>query len=159
MAPPDVERRREQVAELVLAGYSYRQIGPMVGVSHAMVGKDVAAIREQWQARASEAYEQHVAEAMAALDLAQGRIVEAIADGDLAQADRLVKLLDRRARLLGLDAPARSEAEVTVHDGDSDLDRSIAELLGRMGAGGETVAGVDVAGTSGAAGSGEAEGG
>jgi hypothetical protein len=42
----------------------------------------------------------------------------------------ILRVKERRARQIGYDAPAR--AEVTHHDGDSELDREIAGLLGEM---------------------------
>jgi len=42
----------------------------------------------------------------------------------------ILRIKERRAKQIGYDAPARSE--VTHHDGDSELDREIAGLLGQM---------------------------
>ena len=50
---------------------------------------------------------------------------ELLDDGPVLQAvDRLLKIADRRAKLLGLDAPKRVE----VSDGTPDLDAAVREL-------------------------------
>lgn len=55
-------------------------------------------------------------------------------DGPVLNAvDRLLKIADRRARLLGLDAPKRVE----VSDSMPDLDAAVRELAAELGARGE----------------------
>lgn len=51
----------------------------------------------------------------------------------LAAIDRLIKIQDRRARYLGLDAPTRAE----IHNVDA-YDREIEQLLARLAAGGQS---------------------
>jgi hypothetical protein len=43
-------------------------------------------------------------------------------------------VLERRARMLGLDAPTRSQVTMTVEEVDA-LDREIEQLLGQQGLG------------------------
>lgn len=61
-----------------------------------------------------------------------GQVVPIPDDHPVLEAvDRLLKIQHQRARLTGAYAP--EQHEVTHHDGDSDLDREITELLEGMG--------------------------
>lgn len=52
--------------------------------------------------------------------------------GNLKAMETVLKIMQRRARLLGLDAPIKTQQEVTVFEGGTELDREVqrlAELL------------------------------
>ena len=73
------------------------------------------------------------------LDLAQSAIWQGVTQGDIPSINTLLKIMARRAALLGLDMPVKVQQEVTVHNGDSDLDREIQSLIKRLdGDGGVT---------------------
>src|SRR5699024_12051924 len=62
----------------------------------------------------------------ARLDALQRAIWERAIDGDLSAMDRVIKIVDRRARLLGLDAPQ----QVAVNNGvDVDIEGAVDKLL------------------------------
>lgn len=50
------------------------------------------------------------------------------AAGDLAAMDRVLRIMERRAKLLGLDAPTRIDAKVTDADLESEIERLLADL-------------------------------
>jgi transcriptional regulator len=65
------------------------------------------------------------------LDVAQAAIWNQVVAGDLPAVVALIKIMERRARLLGLDAPTKSQVEVNVYDGatiDAEVQR-LASLL------------------------------
>ena len=113
--------RRLQVFELLLMGATTRQIGAQLGISHTQVQNDrdvrLKAISDEdpntEQYRTIEANRlERLLRAM--YPLAVGRPAERDDDGlitrpeidpDPAAVDRVIKIMERRAKLLGLDRP------------------------------------------------------
>ena len=52
--------------------------------------------------------------------------------GDVPAGALVLRVMERRAKLLGLDMPIRVQQEVTVWNGDANLDREIQSLIGRL---------------------------
>ena len=65
------------------------------------------------------------------LDLMQSAVWGKALQGDLPAIQTLIRIMERRAKLLGLDQPIRQQIEVTNYDGDSidDEVRKLVELL------------------------------
>lgn len=101
----EIADRRHKVAELVLSGYSERAIARRLEVSNGTVHNDIVALRKEWAEERTAKWEEHVGLMMARLTQLERTLTRPIAEGDLAAVDRALKILDRRARLLGLDAP------------------------------------------------------
>lgn len=127
------EDRRATVWDGMLSGKSYRVLAAELGISRQTVLRDVKVLRRRWVTIA-ERYDDH-----ARLDLA--RIEKLIAtlwpvaltggkggNPDKFAIDRIGMLLDRKAKLLGYDRPARAEIKHTVEH-TSTLDLAIEELL------------------------------
>jgi hypothetical protein len=114
-----IEKRRTEVAPLVLAHFSYRQIAERLGVAPSTISEDVKAMREQWRQRSSADYGTFLAEETAKLDLLERELLpEALHGGpegglNLQAVDRLLAIRDRRARMLGLDSPSRVEVTMS----------------------------------------------
>jgi hypothetical protein len=51
-----------------------------------------------------------------------------IEQGDPVAIDKGLKIMDRRAKYLGLDAPIKQQVEVTTFEGGTELDREVARL-------------------------------
>jgi hypothetical protein len=105
--------RRAEALALRLAGKSYRAIGAELGVSECQAHRDIAKTLADLAAK-----EQHLTKEMRQLDLARidkgiAGLTAAYERGEPAAVSAMVKLLERRARLLGLDAPQRH-----AHGGD-----------------------------------------
>lgn len=62
------------------------------------------------------------------LDLAQRAIMAAVAQGRIPAINTMLRLMERRARLLGLDAPVKHELEVNYFERDI-IDSEYAELV------------------------------
>jgi acyl-CoA reductase-like NAD-dependent aldehyde dehydrogenase len=62
--------------------------------------------------------------------------------GNLRAADFVLRVIDKRAKLLGLDAPLKVQAEVVTYDG-TDLDREVERVARLIEAG--TIAINDIA--------------
>lgn len=99
-----------QVAALQLrgAGLSYAAIAARVGVGKTQAFRLItAALAQGRPASATTANEARVEE-ISRLDGMLVRLYPRAARGDVAAIDRVLKIGERRARLLGLDAPARA---------------------------------------------------
>lgn len=120
-----IEDRRWKAWELRVKGKSYRAIGEALGVSGKTAHQDCQAVLVRVIEEANENAAQDRAVALYRLDKALG-VVEAVLDAEvfdesgnadhelrLKALDRLTRIEERRAKLLGLDAPTRVAAEVT----------------------------------------------
>lgn len=153
-----IAERRARVLAMRVEQRPYREIAITLGISEDVAAKDyeraVEARRTALDAQRNvavaielaklDALEQAAWKVLRARHLLaqQGRIVT---DGNgvpleddaptLAAIDRILKIAERRARLLGLDAPLRAKVEVTDAL-DADIERLVAELAG-LAPGGE----------------------
>jgi hypothetical protein len=65
------------------------------------------------------------------LDIAQGALWNKVMRGEVPAVMAVLKIMERRARLLGLDMPAKAQVEITHYDGntiDSEVERLVALL-------------------------------
>jgi hypothetical protein len=100
--------RRQEALELRVQGKSYRRIGEALGVSGKTAHGDITKALADLAAK-----EQHLTREMRQLDLARidkgiAGLTPAYEAGDPKAVTAMVRLLERRAKLLGLDAPSRS---------------------------------------------------
>jgi hypothetical protein len=130
-----IEQRRRDVAALVAAHWYYREIGEALGVASSTVSDDVKAIRERWRQRATADYSSFLAEELATLDILEHELLpKALSGGpkggvNLRAVDRVLAIRDRRARMLGLDAPSKVEATLKVEL----LVRAVEDTLVELG--------------------------
>lgn len=128
---PAVIEREKKVLELRRGGLTFDLIAERLGYANAsgahkayqsacrrIVVDDVEAIRNAEIDR---------------LDIAQAAIWGDVINGTDAQVRArailaLIKIMERRARLLGLDVPIKSQVEVNIHDRDS-IDAEVAKLV------------------------------
>jgi hypothetical protein len=104
----------ERCFELKAKGWSVRRIAAELGMSYATVQRRITVECERRVSPRVEDYRKLQDET---LDVAQARvqaIIDEAADAELVlkAVDRLGRLLDRRARLHGLDAPTKVDATV-----------------------------------------------
>ena len=102
--------RRAKVASLRLAGIrNQRRIASELGVSAATINRDFKALDREWQARAVDDI---ATEKGLDLDrterLIQAHWQDAI-KGKWLATDRVLALMQHRAKLLGLEAPAKQD--------------------------------------------------
>ena len=95
----DAREREERALDLSALGYSYERIARELGYAHrrsakAAVDRALARIPMEAAKRLRE-IELHT------IDLAQRSIAKQILAGHLGAIDRLIKLMDHRAKLLG----------------------------------------------------------
>ena len=124
------ERRRQQVAAMLLAHRSQRQIAQALGVHQATVSRDVQAVRREWQERRLQDIHAWVAEETAKLDHVERALVPRVLDGELPAVDRLLNVMRQRAQLLGLDEPQQHQHTVITMDA---VEQEIAALEAQIG--------------------------
>jgi hypothetical protein len=102
--------RRPKVLDLRTRGLSFRQIGEALGVSHTQAEKDYAQALAEARDLTAELVvrERHLS--LARCDWMLERLASAIDTGDPKAITAAVRLEQRRAALLGLDAPRQQAA-------------------------------------------------
>jgi hypothetical protein len=107
-------RRAAQALDLRLAGHTYVQIGARLGVTKGRAWQLVAGELERINANRTESAAALAKTEVARLDKLHEALWPQALAGDLAAGDRVLSIAARRAKLLGLDAPAK-----VVHAGDA----------------------------------------
>ena len=104
----EVAKRRRKALALRLQRWSYPRIASALGISVSTafddVDREIKAIPKEEADRLREA-EMH------SLDEMESRLWRRFEAGDTSAADKILRVKERRARMLGLDAPARMEFE------------------------------------------------
>ena len=103
-------KNREAAIDLRRAGWPFERIGEKLGISKQAAHKLVSSAIESARAQLSAASDDLLAEEVLRLDGLLQKIYPRAAKGELAAVDRVLKIMERRAKLLGLEAPVRIEA-------------------------------------------------
>lgn len=122
---PEVLAREAEVVKLRRGGLTWDMIADRVGyaspsaahfayqrAAKRVVQEDIEAIRQVETER---------------LDLMQSAVWGKVLGGDVSSIMTVVRIMERRAKLLGLDQPFKQQIEVTTYDGDT-IDREVARL-------------------------------
>lgn len=126
-----VIENRARALELRKKGRSYRQIGEELGVSEKRAFQYVKESLEKLTALEKTTAEELRLLEGERLDAIQDGLFEKAMAGDLWAVDRYIKLAERRAKLLGLDAPVKNEVtgadggkiEITIQYIDESIDQ------------------------------------
>lgn len=135
--------KAQRALDLRLAGKSFDAIAKEVG--YASRSGAFMAVDELLKARIAEATEnadELIRLELERLDMMANALWSKVKKGDAPAIDRMIKIQDRRAKYLGLDAPSKSE--LTGADGGAikidareELSSRIAGLVERAAAGGD----------------------
>jgi AcrR family transcriptional regulator len=98
----EVERRRLLVIANLLAGATYREIAAALNIAPATVTRDRKAILNEWKEHYGDDYGRLVAQQSRRYDMLLNSLWAKAVDGDLAAIDRVLKILDRIDRILGV---------------------------------------------------------
>lgn len=106
--------RREKTLELRAEGRSIRSIAGKLGVSKSQVQRDI-----EKELKAAAEGRKKIAGLiidleLAKLDALEEKAWEHITDGELSAIDRVLRAMERRAKLLGLDAAEKIEHSGTL---------------------------------------------
>jgi hypothetical protein len=121
----DLLDKRRQAVELRLAGATYAVIADRLGyANHGSARKAVlVALKTAIREPAAEVLDRELER----LDTMLLGLWAQARRGDVVAIDRVLKIMDRRAKYLGLD---KVQVDVTTHDGDlQDLDAALAALV------------------------------
>lgn len=110
----DVDKRRAKCLELRASGLSLRAIAAKVGMAHSSVAE---AIEAELNELTKEPAERLRTVEVARLDRLLKAMWPKAMKGDVYRVDRCLKIMERRAKLLGLDAPTKQEH--TGKDGEA----------------------------------------
>lgn len=129
--------KRDAILKARMKGLTFADIGKQLGVSKQAAHKTFALAMEALAAETRGTAEQYRNLELARLDEMQAGLHANAMSGDHLAATALIKIMDRRAKLLGLDA--RAELDVTSGGkplatiDDADLDARIAALESARG--------------------------
>jgi len=113
---PELIEKERNVFRYRQAGWTFDRIANVLGYSHpsgAHAAFKRALERIKDESLANEMRELH----RFRLEAALSAIWPEVQKGNLQAIDRMLKILDRDAKLYGLDMPIKSEVEVTSYDG------------------------------------------
>ena len=119
------------IIELRHEGYVWREIATMVDMSIAGV---VKAYKRALMRHPIATIEEHRELELDRLDNLQRTNWQPAVNGNLRAADYVLRVIDKRAKLLGLDAPLKVQAEVVTYDG-SNLDAEVERVARLIEAG------------------------
>lgn len=126
---PATEKARRAL-ELRRAGVTYDLIAQQLGYKDGSVAYNTVkrALQRSLQEPADDVRELELSR----LDRLETILWPQALQGDQGAVDRLLKIADRRARYLGLDAPIKQEVEVTAYQGGTDIDREVERLAAEL---------------------------
>lgn len=99
--------RRDRALNLRLAGASYAQIGRELDIPRATAYKTVQTALQEIRDNYRETATEVMGVELARLDALTVMLWKKAAGGEPAATDRILRIMERRAKLLGLDAPTK----------------------------------------------------
>lgn len=101
-----IAQRRNQVAAFMLGGvYDQRVIASKLGVAQSTISKDIRAIEDMWHAEMISKVDRAKARDVMRIEQAITAIWPRVMRADLDACRELVRLMGRKASMLGYDAP------------------------------------------------------
>jgi hypothetical protein len=122
---PEQLEKENEVVKLRRGGLTWDLIAERTG--YASASSALAAYHRAAKRIVQEDIEQIRKIESERLDIAQSAIWGSVLSGNIPAVTALIRIQERRAKLLGLDQPIRQQIEVTNYDGDT-IDREVARL-------------------------------
>lgn len=129
--PPEQFDKENKVLELRRAGETWERIAAAVGYANAS-GAQKAYQRVVTRVQRESVDEIRDLELDRLDRLQRAYWTPAVVERDRRSAELVLKIMDRRARLMGLDAPSKVQAEVITYDGNYDYDADIERIIGLL---------------------------
>jgi hypothetical protein len=125
--PAQIDREK-QIIELRIEGYTWRQIAQHIQMSP---GGALKAYRRAMVRTLKPVSDELRDLELDRLDTLQQTYWQPAVQGNLRAADFILRVIDKRAKILGLDAPTKIQAEVVTYDGGTNLDAEV-EAIARL---------------------------
>ena len=132
---PDALEKQAQVLSLRRLGATFDQIAKQLG--YASTSGAYNAYRKACMNIIYEEVEETRKMECDRLDNAQTRIMPAVNNGDVSAINALLRIMERRARLLGLDMPIKTQIEVGYFDTDT-IDSEVKRLVALLDSGAQS---------------------
>lgn len=111
-----IAERRVKALELRKDGKSYRAIAKLLGVDLRTAFDDVQAELRALREQATDAAEQVKDLELARCDEMTEALSSKVGKGDTQAIQANIRVMERRAKLLGIDAPTKTQGTVAVFD-------------------------------------------
>jgi hypothetical protein len=123
----DLLAKEAKVLDLRRAGFTFQRIAEEVGYNQASGAQ--RAYNRIMARNIPQAPEEHRQQELDRLDRMQVALWPRAMKGDDKAINTIIRLMERRARLVGIDAPTRIQAEVVNYDGNRDIDGDIERIV------------------------------
>jgi hypothetical protein len=123
----ELEAKELKVLELRRAGFTFQRIAEEVG--YATPSGAQRALERIMTRNVPQAPDEFRWQELDRLDRMQVALWPRAMKGDDRAIGTIVKLMERRAKLVGIDAPQRIQAEVVNYDGTRDIDGDIERIV------------------------------
>lgn len=122
-----LEEKELRVLELRRAGFTFQRIAEEVGYKQASGAQRA---HERITARnAPQLPKEYVWQELDRLDRMQVALWPRAMKGDDRAVNTIIRLMERRAKYLGIEAPTKVQAEVVNYDGTRDIDGDIERIV------------------------------
>lgn len=111
-----IEVRRQKAFELKRDGWTYREIAKRLGVSVAIIHRDINDLLDELTETTQELAKKERAAQLGRLDVVVKVLMPKVRKGDYDAIHRLERIEKRRAELLGLDAPTKVQTQHSLGD-------------------------------------------
>ncbi len=130
LSPQTVERRlkAKKAVELRLAGASYGQIAERLGVTPSGAWRMVARELERVEKGVEESAKELRRMELMRLDRMMLGLWQDAITGNAPSVDRILRIMERRAQILGIDAPDKHEVEIVSRQ---ELEEKVRRLVTR----------------------------
>jgi hypothetical protein len=106
----EIAERRVKVAKALIEGSNYREIAAELKVGIGTIARDVKALLAEWRDQRVVDTEAKIGLDEKRLELLIGKFTrKALDEGDARSAEVAIKAMDRKASMLGLNAPSATD--------------------------------------------------
>jgi len=121
--------RQESVEQMMIQHVTQRKMAEVLGVSPACINKDIKQIKQRWREIHAEKFQDYALEELAKLKALEAAMWPEAMEGKGYAVERVLQVMDHRAKIIGLYAPAQSKVQVITED---ILDNAIADYQARL---------------------------
>lgn len=111
----EIVERRRRVSELYLGHVDQHEIARQLGVNQSTISRDIAALKQRWASEAVSNLQERINRDLQELDAMEAQCaVEFENTRQMGWIAQRLAVKERRSRLVGMDAPKRSDISVGV---------------------------------------------